>query len=372
MATNNNNDASIGVIAVPSTAPGYITPISKFLDVLQPLSADIRLISGQSVCREIEHPVSCHEVFEKKTTGLIPLNVIFLQFAFAVQIVQLRNRLDILYFQKGAMSLAIPVLASRLVGIHACVVKVGAFSTERTAEQTVYVWISALLQHLSFNFAHSAVVFSESEKEKITNSRVFISYTNYVDTSRFQSRRSLFRRRYDIGFVGRFSEEKRISAVVKAIQYLNTETPVSACLVGDGELYDSVVASLSENTAVEFTGWVPKDELPAHYNEMQLLVHPSLGEGLPTTILEAMSCGTPVAATPVGSIPDVITDGENGYLLDAPTASAIVSCYESTTERELANTAKKARNSVESEYTLQAARDRFEEITTVILNGKSV
>ena len=70
------------------------------------------------------------------------------------------------------------------------------------------------------------------------------------------------------------------------------------------------------NNKVELTGWIPHDELPDYSNMLKLIVLPSYTEGLPNIMLEVMACGTPVLATPVGAIPDVINDGENRFLME--------------------------------------------------------
>jgi glycosyltransferase involved in cell wall biosynthesis len=56
--------------------------------------------------------------------------------------------------------------------------------------------------------------------------------------------------------------------------------------------------------------------MPAYYSLMDVFVHPSLRDGMPNAVLEAMACGIPVIATPVGGVPDVIQDGKNGILTD--------------------------------------------------------
>jgi glycosyltransferase involved in cell wall biosynthesis len=68
---------------------------------------------------------------------------------------------------------------------------------------------------------------------------------------------------------------------------------------------------------VLLTGNVPYSKLPYFYSIAQVYVLPSMFEGLPATILEAMACGTPVIATKVGGIPEVISNGYNGLLLDS-------------------------------------------------------
>jgi glycosyltransferase involved in cell wall biosynthesis len=87
---------------------------------------------------------------------------------------------------------------------------------------------------------------------------------------------------------------------------------------GEGNLTTQIkklVKTEGISDCVKIMGWIPHQDLPKYLNEMKILVLPSFTEGLPNIMLEAMACGTPVLATPVGAIPDVIKDGETGFLL---------------------------------------------------------
>lgn len=98
---------------------------------------------------------------------------------------------------------------------------------------------------------------------------------------------------------------------------------------GDGELSERLAKELADPRAAgsaELTGWVDHKNVPAMLNRFQLLVMPSQPtEGLPTVILEAFACGTPVYATPVAGVPDVVREGETGFHineLDSETVAA--------------------------------------------------
>jgi len=68
---------------------------------------------------------------------------------------------------------------------------------------------------------------------------------------------------------------------------------------------------------VQFVGRVPQVQVRPFMQQADVFVLPSLSEGFPNVILEAMTCGLPIVATRVGGIPDVIKNGVHGYLVEA-------------------------------------------------------
>jgi glycosyltransferase involved in cell wall biosynthesis len=69
---------------------------------------------------------------------------------------------------------------------------------------------------------------------------------------------------------------------------------------------------------------VPKRDLPAHYQDADLLAFPTLGDGFGLVMQEAMCCGTPVMTTQCGGGPECITDGVDGWLVPPRDIDALV------------------------------------------------
>jgi glycosyltransferase involved in cell wall biosynthesis len=103
------------------------------------------------------------------------------------------------------------------------------------------------------------------------------------------------------------------------------------------------------------------NKFPDYLNK--LFVLPSYTEGLPYTIVEAMACGTPILATPVGAIPDVIKDGETGFIMENNSPECIAENVMRVLEHpDLEQIVENARALVEREFTYEAAVERYRKI----------
>lgn len=116
--------------------------------------------------------------------------------------------------------------------------------------------------------------------------------------------------------VGRLSPEKGHKDFIEALPMVLEKHPkVRAMLVGDGpdrEKLEQRVADAGLEDVVIFTGY--QGSMPPFYAATDLLVMPSLSEGLPYVALEGMSYGLPMVTTDVGGIPELVQEGVTGYL----------------------------------------------------------
>ena len=125
-------------------------------------------------------------------------------------------------------------------------------------------------------------------------------------------------RRNRICFVGRLAEQKNVGALLDAVSGLDVELLV----IGDGPLRPALEArARAQDATARFLGVVPHRDLPAIMAGSSLFVLPSLYEGHPKTLIEAMACGVAVIGTDVPGIRDLLRHEETGYLC-RPTAAS--------------------------------------------------
>jgi glycosyltransferase involved in cell wall biosynthesis len=123
-----------------------------------------------------------------------------------------------------------------------------------------------------------------------------------------------------VGFVGNIGKRKGILNLLEAIQFLKSKNNYRFLIGGEGPLLGEIrarVKRLGVESIVEVTGFVDNKHIAEYYNKMKLYVLPSYAEGIPSTIFEAMACGTPVLATPVGGVSDIVKNNETGFLLSS-------------------------------------------------------
>jgi len=147
---------------------------------------------------------------------------------------------------------------------------------------------------------------------------------NGIDVLNFRSRNeshqvgSTDQSKMRIGVVGRLVPEKGFHYFLHAArEILNRYPKTEILIVGDGpqraEL-ESLVRDFGIGSQVVFVGVT--DNMRSVYSSVDMVVLPSLNEGLPLVLLEALAAGKPVVATNVGGIPSLITSGETGLLVE--------------------------------------------------------
>jgi len=152
---------------------------------------------------------------------------------------------------------------------------------------------------------------------------------NGVDIERFRPQRirsGALRTRFAIaaetplvGFVGRLSAEKGPDLFLRMALSVLAQIPESEfILVGEGTMLKQLQTFAKRfgiADAVHFAG--SQDDMPAVYNELDVVVSSSLSEAMPLAVMEAMASGVPVVACKVGGIPDLVAHGVTGWLADA-------------------------------------------------------
>ena len=134
---------------------------------------------------------------------------------------------------------------------------------------------------------------------------------------------------YDLVFCARLVSNKGLGAVLEALLHL---PDASLVVIGDGPKrsdFERYAKDLGVNDQVTFTGWLPSQQDVANkIKSARIFLMNSTSEGGPRSALEAMACGIPVVATPVGVMPDVLQDGVNG-LFTTGEAADLIECIES-------------------------------------------
>lgn len=138
-------------------------------------------------------------------------------------------------------------------------------------------------------------------------------------------------------FLGRIDENKGAHRVIQAVSLLPAHLQQRArfILAGDGDVEAARRQAQSLNLPqVAVLGWIEPSRREAVLAEGDVLLLPSLREGLPMSILEAMSWGLPVITSPVGGIPEVVQDGFNGFLVPPTDIPALANAMQKLIEDE--------------------------------------
>lgn len=181
-----------------------------------------------------------------------------------------------------------------------------------------------------------------------------------IDTSRFRARRPRGEREYDFAFIGRVTGQKGVLPFLDALTRLREGGQTFRALVrGKGDLDDEVDRRLSGDLGsfVDRERFGASDDMADVYSRTRALVLPTLAEGLPRSLREAMACECVVVATPVGGIADLVDHGRNGLIVPAPDPDRLADAMRRTLDPTFADElAGRARRTIEERYSSEAVK----------------
>lgn len=234
-------------------------------------------------------------------------------------------------------------------------------------ESIIKTYIKKIIEKFSCTLSDAVVCSSASDQDYLQmNYKVKAKVIpNYVDTEVFKPL-NISKKKDSICFVGRLERQKNLIALLEALKGL----PYELTIIGNGNMRQKLERKAKENNInITFMNSVFHLRLPEILNQHEVFILPSLYEGTPKALLEAMSCGIPVIGTNVTGIKDIIRHKENGYLCETSPSSirkAIFESFQSKAARE--NIVKEARRTVLRNFSLKATLGReisiYQEITT--------
>ncbi len=230
---------------------------------------------------------------------------------------------------EAANRLKIPVVGTNHMGPGdiSCFFPLPGF-IKKIVDQVIWKHLGSVFNKCSYLTAPSRFVFELFAKYGADRPGGVIS--NGMDLNMFSPRRSgkedILRKKYSLSgkpivlYAGRLDPGKEMEVWVKAIPYVLEKIQAHFVTVGPGtrkECLQRMAKELRINKNITFVDAVPYSEMPDYYRLADLFAISSVMESQSLTVLEAMASGLPLVATNSTALPELVHDGENGFLFEA-------------------------------------------------------
>ena len=381
----NQTKPRVAVVAFPYKGLSPYKFLSDLLIILEPITHKILVIDGNTDRIDVAHSnnivvrdigISMHYLGDVKpkyfSAILWILKWFLIQCRTSLELTRARADLDIIIFYMAYPGYLLPLIVTKLHRKKSIevVTRSKAITTLARLWRVQDPILFTLLDGIS---PESRGLVKELGIEKYEQ-KILPEGARFVDGKRYSKKKPLSERANVVGFIGRIERDKGIVDFVHAIPLAAKElSDLKFLIVGSGPLSDWVSEQCNYLSAefgidIKLVNWVEGTDLTYQYNELKLFVLPTYHDAFPTSILEAMACGTPVLATSVGAIPDLITDECTGFLLESTAPQHIAQRITMILNfMELEKVADNAEGLIRQKFTRTAATERYDKMFREVL-----
>lgn len=230
-------------------------------------------------------------------------------------------------------------------------------------------------EYLAFVFAAASSVSSYYDRTYVLDkygkgvaSRLNV-VRNYVDTDLFVPNAANENRANKIIYVGRLSPEKNLANAIQSCANLDLELDI----IGSGEELSALKDTVQKSGAtVRWYGIVANNELPKYFKNYRYFILPSLWEGLPKALIEAMSAGLVCIGNDTTGINEIIEDGVTGFLAKSPSVQDLSIALRRAINADWEAISCAGRDYARNEFSLEVVAAKERAILTKLLESSSL
>ncbi|SDF23899.1 Glycosyltransferase involved in cell wall bisynthesis [Methanolobus vulcani] len=200
----------------------------------------------------------------------------------------------------------------------------------QTAPKWFQDFYTATGARITFKAADRVICYTDVEKQELIdvvgiNPDKICVIHNGINTEQFIPIEKSASNANNLLWIGRYAKGKGVDYLIEALDILRSENPgIILTMVGRGpdkERFVQKIHELDLDGNVVFKDYIPNSEIVNLYNQSSIFVLPSLEEGVPRTILEAMSCGVPVVCSQLPQLVDIVEG--SGFLVPVKDSNAL-------------------------------------------------
>lgn len=198
----------------------------------------------------------------------------------------------------------------------------------------------------------SGYEYKVAEKAGISKRKLCLVYSGISPAKGETSPVHLSKEVINLLFVGRFDAPKGLDYLLENFSKCKRKD-IHLFVIGDNVVGDSEKIPMVNTEKVTFCGWIPHNQLNGYYKSCDAVIMPSRWEAFGLVAVEAMKYGKAVIASDQGALPELVEDGENGYIFPFDSPDALTHLLSGLDKEKLADMGRKAEKIFQKKYQME-------------------